>query len=361
MTVPYTIVAKGAPEPQFQLTVITVCWNALADLKPTVESVLAQKAKGSISIEHVVVDGASTDGTPEWLAEQLAAGNIEHYVSEPDRGIYDAMNKGINLARGEVLAFLNAGDCYRADADLAACLLPICRGDAESVAATAVMVPPDSSEPPHDWTAAGFRDSLFIGCPCCHQAYFASARAYRAAGGYRAQEFRCGADFDIICRITAAQGLPAVSACRAVDFAIGGYSYDNLSRFADEYAQIMADNWRLLLRRAQEEPEYGRLLAARVALLSSKLGEWQAHRVAQAPRAARQLGAMCTSLLRTQCRWPVPAALLWLKWLHLPWVAHGRGVPAAVRRITRVAYRVCGLEQGSPYLALAYRGANVWS
>lgn len=89
--------------------------------------------KGSTTGDESIHAGAH-GGTPEWLAEQLAAGNIERYVSEPDRGIYDAMNKGINLARGEVLAWLNAGDWYEETQDVAECVLPICRGEAQSVA-----------------------------------------------------------------------------------------------------------------------------------------------------------------------------------------------------------------------------------
>ena len=64
-TFPFTTVVPSRTEPEYQLTVVTVCWNALAELKPTVESELRQKARGGISIERLVVNGASTDGTPE--------------------------------------------------------------------------------------------------------------------------------------------------------------------------------------------------------------------------------------------------------------------------------------------------------
>ena len=185
MPVPFTNVCKTLLHPSFQLTVVTVCRNALADLKPTLESVLRQKAKGSISIEHVVVDGASTDGTPEWLTEQFAAGNIEQYVSEPDRGIYDAMNKGINLARGQVLAFLNAGDTYT-DEDLAACVLPICRGETYGVAACVCC----SQAPTESFCKPRYEQLLFY-TPCCHQTYFASAKAYREIAGYDSQRLLC--------------------------------------------------------------------------------------------------------------------------------------------------------------------------
>ena len=71
------------------------------------ESVLAQTYT---EIEYVIVDGASTDGTLELLEEY--GGRIDHWVSESDKGIYDAMNKGVSMAKGKWVIFMNAGDCF---------------------------------------------------------------------------------------------------------------------------------------------------------------------------------------------------------------------------------------------------------
>jgi len=89
------------------ITVVTVCRNALALLRSTVESVLGQGYPG---LEYWIVDGASTDGTPEYLGS--LAGRGVRFVSEPDRGIADAMNKGALLSTGEWIAHLHAGDSY---------------------------------------------------------------------------------------------------------------------------------------------------------------------------------------------------------------------------------------------------------
>jgi glycosyltransferase involved in cell wall biosynthesis len=89
------------------ITVVTVCRNALELLRPTVESVLLQRTP---SIEYWIVDGASTDGTSEYLAS-LDPGGVR-WISEPDRGIADAMNKGARLATGAWVAHLHAGDRY---------------------------------------------------------------------------------------------------------------------------------------------------------------------------------------------------------------------------------------------------------
>lgn len=95
-----------------KITIITVCFNALEDLKKTVKSVAEQNYE---NIEYLIVDGDSSDGTKAYLEvqqESFAQSVISfRYVSEPDAGIYDAMNKGTRLATGDFLLFLNAGDC----------------------------------------------------------------------------------------------------------------------------------------------------------------------------------------------------------------------------------------------------------
>jgi len=98
---PATSPASGGP----RITVVTPCFNSAATLPATLASVAAQ---GYPNVEHVVVDGGSTDGTLELLA---AADGIT-YVSEPDGGRADAANKGVRMASGEIIGFLNADDTY---------------------------------------------------------------------------------------------------------------------------------------------------------------------------------------------------------------------------------------------------------
>jgi len=90
------------------LSIITVNLNNLAGLKKTIESVYAQTWK---KFEYIIVDGGSTDGSKE-LIEQLSSRDecSVRYISEPDNGVYQAMNKGIKMASGEYLLFLNSGD-----------------------------------------------------------------------------------------------------------------------------------------------------------------------------------------------------------------------------------------------------------
>lgn len=90
------------------VSIITVCFNCVKDIKKTIESVshcLTQQ------IEYIVIDGGSTDGTLDIIKEYEES--ISFWISEPDKGIYDAMNKGLEHAKGKWAIFINVGDLLR--------------------------------------------------------------------------------------------------------------------------------------------------------------------------------------------------------------------------------------------------------
>ncbi|WP_157828305.1 glycosyltransferase family 2 protein [Paraglaciecola sp. MB-3u-78] len=89
-----------------KISIITINFNNFLGLKKTIESVIQQTCA---NFEFVVIDGGSNDGSAEVLKEHN--NNIDYWVSEPDTGIYNAMNKGIAYATGDYLLFLNSGDC----------------------------------------------------------------------------------------------------------------------------------------------------------------------------------------------------------------------------------------------------------
>ena len=90
-----------------KLSVITINYNNRDGLRKTIESVVHQTCK---DFEYIVIDGGSTDGSVDVIKEY--AGKIDYWVSEPDKGIYNAMNKGVDAAKGEYCNFMNSGDCF---------------------------------------------------------------------------------------------------------------------------------------------------------------------------------------------------------------------------------------------------------
>ena len=93
-----------------KFSVITVTYNAEAVLEDTIQSVISQTYH---HVEYIIVDGGSKDKTLS-IADRYKS-HIAQVVSEPDKGLYDAMNKGIRLATGDYLCFLNAGDSFHED------------------------------------------------------------------------------------------------------------------------------------------------------------------------------------------------------------------------------------------------------
>ena len=93
-----------------KISVVTVCYNAVKDIEKTILSVINQTYP---NVEYLIIDGGSTDGTMDVVNKYRD--NISVVVSEPDKGIYDAMNKGVKMATGEWINFMNAGDCFADD------------------------------------------------------------------------------------------------------------------------------------------------------------------------------------------------------------------------------------------------------
>ncbi len=89
------------------ITIITVSFNAIQTIEKTIQSIINQTYP---NIEYIIIDGGSTDGTLNIIKKY--AHKISYWISEPDKGIYDAMNKGIELAHGEWINFMNAGDTF---------------------------------------------------------------------------------------------------------------------------------------------------------------------------------------------------------------------------------------------------------
>lgn len=154
-------------------SIITVTYNASSVIMPTLESVLSQTYT---NYEYILVDGGSTDDT---VALAKSSGmDFAHIVSEPDNGIYDAMNKGMALARGEYLCFLNAGDSFYSPATLQAIVdaiageveLPdVLYGETAEVDAERNFVRMRRLKAPEKLTWRSFRNGMLV----CHQAFYA--------------------------------------------------------------------------------------------------------------------------------------------------------------------------------------------
>jgi glycosyltransferase involved in cell wall biosynthesis len=145
------------------ITVITVVLNRRDDLETTIRSVLDQTYD---NIEYVVIDGGSSDGTLEVIRKYSR--DIDHWLSETDSGIYDAMNKGILYAHGMWINFMNAGDIFY-DSTVIEDIVSTMQGNADVIYGDhQIMYDKDSSK---IWKAQ-VSDQLWKGMIFCHQSVF---------------------------------------------------------------------------------------------------------------------------------------------------------------------------------------------
>ena len=184
-----------------KISIITITYNSAATLPRALESVRSQTYG---DIEHIIVDGASTDGTKELIINyQLSILNSQspkvRWISEPDNGIYNALNKGIAMATGDVIGFLHSDDMlYSPDSigQIAAAFessgADVVYGDLEYRHGDKVV---------RRWRSNAFRrGDLKYGWMPPHPTVYVRREVYRQVGPYD-EWFRISADYDMILRI----------------------------------------------------------------------------------------------------------------------------------------------------------------
>lgn len=184
---------------KIKVTIITVCYNSEETIADTIKSVMIQKYT---NIEHIIVDGASTDKTLEII--RMFADNELIIVSEPDRGIYDAMNKGISLATGDIISFLNADDFYADDNVIQEIVSIFSDSTIEACYSDLVYVDKDNiNTVVRYWKSRHYCDGLFSkGWVPPHPTFFARREVYDRFG-YFDLAFPIAADFELMLRFIA--------------------------------------------------------------------------------------------------------------------------------------------------------------
>ena len=182
-----------------KVSIITVAFNSAATIRDTIESVLSQDYP---QIEYIVVDGGSTDGTLD-IAKEYGS-RIDRLVSEPDRGIYDAMNKRIGLATGDVIGFLNSDDMYIDSKAVSQLMAAMNSQKTDCVFADLIYVAPDNtSKVLRYYNSARFKPSLFqYGWMPAHPTFFAKKSAYENSGLF-SLDYKIAADFELLVRMLA--------------------------------------------------------------------------------------------------------------------------------------------------------------
>lgn len=180
-----------------KVSIITVCFNSAKTIRDTIESVLSQDYP---HIEYIVIDGDSSDQTLEIVKEY--SDRIEIIISEKDRGIYDAMNKGIALASGEIVGMLNSDDVYINENAVSELMKKMGDANSDSVFADLVIVDPENlNKVLRYYDSSYFNPNKFrFGWMPAHPTFFVKKALYDKVGPY-SLDYKISADYEMLIRL----------------------------------------------------------------------------------------------------------------------------------------------------------------
>ncbi|QJW91094.1 glycosyltransferase [Spirosoma taeanense] len=223
------------------VSIITITYNAERFLERTIESIVAQPAT---DYEYIVIDGGSTDNTLTIINRYEK--HITHWISEPDRGLYDAMNKGLHHAQGQYVWFMNAGDELHDPQTLPRLLERIQRSQADVYYSDALFVRDEGQQlgipvglrsqvTPHRLPANLSWQDMALGMKVCHQAFIAK-RAI--APDYVLNNLSADLDWEIRC-------LKAAATVEFLPFVLCKYLIGGLS--VQQHRRSLTDRFRILV------------------------------------------------------------------------------------------------------------------
>lgn len=223
-----------------RFTVVTVCFNSEATIRDTLVSVAAQDYE---DFEHIVIDGGSRDGTLD-VVRGMAHARLE-WMSEPDRGFYDAMNKGLRRATGDYVIFLNSDDYFARAEVLSLAARALSESGTDCLFGDTVFVREDGRAlAGRIYTVRGFRARwLRFGVMPPHPSMFVRRSVLLHLGGFDLR-YKIAADFDLIARAILARACSwAVIPEVLTYFRVGGVSTRGLSsklKLGQEMARSLA-------------------------------------------------------------------------------------------------------------------------
>lgn len=227
-----------------KLSIITITYQAEAYIERTLKSVFEQGC--AEEIDYVVVDGASKDRTLEIIEANKT--QINQVISEKDKGIYDAMNKGMQLAKGEYILFLNAGDTFASATTLKTILLElgenpdVLYGEAIFVNNEGLPLGLRSEVTPHRLPSKLTWQNFRFGMLVCHQAFIAK----RSIVPLFNLNYRLSSDIDWEIQVLKKSSSVVRSAAPICTYLMGGASVQNLKRSWEERYQVLKSHFGFL-------------------------------------------------------------------------------------------------------------------
>ncbi len=179
-----------------KISIITCSYNAVDTIEETIKSVLFQK---DADIEYIVIDGLSDDGTAGIIKKY--SDKIYKFISEKDSGIYNAMNKGIKLAEGDIVGFLNADDVYFNEKVINEVIKVFENEKVDSVYGDLIYVFEDNNKIKRHWKSGDYNINNFKrGWMPPHPSFFVKSDVYEKYGGFN-ENYKISADYELMVRL----------------------------------------------------------------------------------------------------------------------------------------------------------------
>jgi len=223
-----------------RLSIVTVAYNSARTIEDAILSLHAQTFQ---DFEHIIIDGGSSDGTME-IVNRLKRPQ-DSAISEPDRGIYDAMNKGLGLATGEFVGFLNSDDFLAGPDALQSLVSKLEETGADCIWGDVVHIT-DEGRPVRYMSGAVFNPALFsLGIMPPHPTFYARRQSIVQAGGFNAK-YRIAGDFELMIKLYKQPGFRGIYAGALITvMRIGGVSTDGVKATllsSQEIGTALVDN-----------------------------------------------------------------------------------------------------------------------
>ena len=189
-----------------KISIITVSLNSVKTIKQTIESILSQDYS---NIEYIIIDGGSTDGTVKVI--ESYSDKISYYISEPDKGIYEGMNKGIKAATGDVIGILNSDDFYPNNFVLSNVVKTFNNSNCDAVYGDLVYVKEsDTSKIVRYWQTGEYSTSrIKNGWMLPHPTFFVKKSIYDRFGLYNT-DLKTAADYEMILKLLYKQNINVI-------------------------------------------------------------------------------------------------------------------------------------------------------
>jgi len=178
------------------VSIITVSFNSADTIADTIRSVASQTYS---RIEHIIIDGASDDGTVEIIRSMMPY--VSRFITEPDYGIYNGMNKGIMTATGEIIGFLNSDDVFSDNNIIQTIVDAFAVNEVNAVYGDVIYVDPDKSQKVVRYYSSGhFQPGDFkYGFMPAHPSFYARKSMYDLIGFFK-EDYKIAADFEMLVR-----------------------------------------------------------------------------------------------------------------------------------------------------------------